>query len=156
MGTPSQDYGKPLSLTHTHTHTHTHTTYTVTHMHASTHAHTHARMHTCTHTTHTHMHIRVSYGGGGAGIPPPPTQPQFPPPRNLEIEYGYYISCHQNVWKFCPRLHQKQSERYINSKFSWGGMPPDPPSRHTCVSHATITLLPSCSPPHLIILYETL
>ena len=56
--------------------------------------------------------------------------------------------CHQNVWKFCPRLRQKQSERYINSKFSWreGGMPPDPPSSHECLSHTTIILLPSCFP----------
>ena len=62
-------------------------------------------------------------GGGGelAGIPSPP--------RNLEIEYGYYCGAinisyltshvighkymyHQNVvWKVCPRLCQKQSER---------------------------------------------
>ena len=28
--------------------------------------------------------------GGGAGIPPPKSQ--FSLPRNLEIEYGYYIS----------------------------------------------------------------
>ena len=28
--------------------------------------------------------------GDGPGIPPP--QPQFSLPRNLEIEYGYYIS----------------------------------------------------------------
>ena len=65
--------------------------------------------------------------------------------------------CHRNVRKFCPRLCQKQSERYINSTFSWGGMPPDPPSRHACISHATIILLPSCfPPPQLKFLYETL
>ena len=92
-------------------------------------------------------YIRVSYRGGrgGPGIPPPATLP-----RNLEIEYGYILAimCHQNVWKFCPRLCQKQSERYINSRFSFGGgMPPDSPSRHACVSHTTIILLPSCSPP---------
>ena len=58
--------------------------------------------------------------GGGPGTPPP---------RNLQIEYGYYCGainigylilhvigrtciCHQNVvWKVCPRLCQKQSER---------------------------------------------
>ena len=34
-------------------------------------------------------------------------------------------------------------------------MPPDPPSRHAHLSHATIILLPSC-PPQLKILYETL
>ena len=28
--------------------------------------------------------------GGGLEFPPPPPQPQFSPPRNLEIEYGYY------------------------------------------------------------------
>ena len=48
---------------------------------------------------------------GGALESPPPT-------RNLEIEYGYYLHvtelsmCHQNVvWKFRPRLRQKQSGR---------------------------------------------
>ena len=114
---------------------------------------------------------RVSHRGG-PGIPPPPTpQPQISLPRNLEIEYGYYLHVTERkyvssnvVRKFCPRLCQKQSERYINSKFPWGGgggggggMPPDPPSRHACVSHTTIILLPSCPPPpQLKILYETL
>ena len=56
---------------------------------------------------HAEFHIE-----GGAGISPP---------QNLEIEYGYYCGlimlldismCHQNVvWKVCPRLRQKQSER---------------------------------------------
>ena len=38
------------------------------------------------------------------------------------------------------------------------GMPPDSPSRHTCISHATMILLPSCSqppPPQIKILLET-
>ena len=35
-------------------------------------------------------------------------------------------------------------------------MPPDPPSRHACVLHTTIILLPSCFPPQLKILYENL
>ena len=53
-------------------------------------------------------------GGGGGG-------PEFPPPRNPEIEYGYYISyLHVTEHKYvsskccleiCPRLCQKQSER---------------------------------------------
>ena len=59
--------------------------------------------------------IQRERGGGGLESLPPL------PPRNLEIEYGYYYisclhvtehMCHQNVvWKFCPRLRQKQSER---------------------------------------------
>ena len=112
------------------------------------------------------VHSRVSYRGGGGGGPEiSPPQPQFSLPRNLEIEYGYYISylhvsermCHQNVWKFCPRLRQKQSERHINSKFSWGG---------ACLQnplvgiHAFRTLLSSyyhpVFPPQLKILYEAL
>ena len=58
------------------------------------------------------------------------------------------------VIKICPRLCQKQSERYIN--FPEGGMPPDPPSRHACILHITIILLPSCFPPQLKILHEIL
>ena len=101
------------------------------------------------------IHIQRGFHteGWGAWNFPPSPQPQFSLPRNLEIEYGYYISylhvtecismCHQSVWKFCPRLHQKQFERYINSKFSWGGgMPPYPPSRHACVLHTTILFPP--------------
>ena len=65
---------------------------------------------------HIEVLSRVSYG-----IPPPP-------PRNFEIEYGYYcgainisyltlhVTGHKYVpsnvvWKACPRLRQKQSER---------------------------------------------
>ena len=62
---------------------------------------------------------RVSYGGVGALKLSPPCQ------NFWEIEYGYYYGainisylilhvsmCHQNVvWKVCPRLRQKQSER---------------------------------------------
>ena len=38
---------------------------------------------------------------------------------------------------------------------SWGSLPSDPLSRHACISHTNIILLPSC-PPQLKILYETL
>ena len=55
--------------------------------------------------------------------------------------------CHQNVvWKFCPRLHKKQSDRMQIQNFPGGEMPPDPPSRHARISHATIILLSSCFP----------
>ena len=53
-------------------------------------------------------------GGGGPGIPPPP-------PEILKLSMVIILAiymllnismCHQNVvWKFCPRLRQKQSER---------------------------------------------
>ena len=67
--------------------------------------------------------------------------------------------CHQNV-RCLECLSQIASEAIwedLNSKFSWeGGMPPDPPSKHPRFLHATIILLPSCSPaPQLKILYET-
>ena len=62
------------------------------------------------------LHVRVSYRGGGGG-----GGAEFPPPRNPEIEYGYYISyLHVTEHKYvsskccleiCPRLCQKQSER---------------------------------------------
>ena len=90
---------------------------------------------------------------GGPGISPPPN---FPYPEILKLSMVIILAiymllnasmCHQNVRKFCPRLHQKQSKRYIDSNFSWGEMPPDPPSRHACVSHTTIILLLSCFPP---------
>ena len=95
--------------------------------------------------------------GGGAGIPPPPISHNFPYPEILKLSMVIILAilhvtermCHQNVWKFCPRLHEKQSERYINSKFSLGGgMPPDPPSRHTCISHTTIICYHPVSPPN--------
>ena len=48
---------------------------------------------------------------------------------------------------FVPDCIRSNSERYIYKfKIFLGGMPPYPPSRHTCVSHITIILLPSCSP----------
>ena len=111
------------------------------------------------------MHVRVSYRGGPE-ISPPPSH-NFPYPEILKLSMVIIIAiymllnvsmCHQNVRKFCPRLRQKRSERYINIPGGGGGgsMPPDPPSRHACVSH---TLLSSCYhpvPPQLKILCETL
>ena len=83
--------------------------------------------------------------------------------ENFFVTFSYL---HVTECKYvCPRLCQKQSERYINSKFSLGGeggegggMPSDLPSRNACVSHTTIILLPSCPPPppQLKILYETI
>ena len=76
-------------------------------------------------------------GGRGLEFPPGPSH-DFPYPEILKLSMVIILAiymllnvsmCHQNVWKFCPRLHQKQSERYINSKFSWrgGGHAPIPP-----------------------------
>ena len=97
---------------------------------------------------------RVSYRGEG-GLEFSPPSHSFPYPEIMKLSMVIILAIHvterkyhQNVRKFCPRLCQKQSERCINSKFSWGGgggggVPPDPPSR----SHTTIILLPSCFPP---------
>ena len=63
--------------------------------------------------------------GGPWNFPPPVTI--FPTPEILKLSMVtmYMLldisMSHQNVRKFCPKLHQKQSERYINSNFSWGG-----------------------------------
>ena len=91
-------------------------------------------------------------------------QSQLSLPRNLEIEYISYLhvtECKYVSSKCCPRLRQKQSERYINSKFSWGGGAC--PQTPLVGMHAFRTLLSSChhpgflpSPPQLKILYETL
>ena len=67
--------------------------------------------------------------GGGAGIPPlfPSFPlPLFPPCLPLEIEYGCYcfVACIKQ--QSCPRSNLRGSK----FKFSWGSMPPDPPSRH--------------------------
>ena len=39
-----------------------------------------------------------------------------------------------NFYNFTPRLHQKRSQKVRNPKFSWGGMPPGPPSRRAMCS----------------------
>ena len=95
-------------------------------------------------------------GGGGGGLEFPPPSHNFPPPppppqKILKLSMVIIISylhvtehmCHQNVCKFCPRLRQKQSERYINSKFSWGACPQTP----LVGMHAFCTLLSSCYHP---------
>ena len=99
-------------------------------------------------------------GGGGAGI-------ISPPPRNLEIEYGYYISYLQVTehikyvsskccLEVCPRLRQKQSDRMQIQNFPKGACPHPP----LVGMHTFHTLLSSCyhpvSPSQLKILYETL
>ena len=100
--------------------------------------------------------------GGGLEFPP---QPQFPPPRNLEVEYGHYcgtinisyliymlLDISMNYQKVCPRLRQKQSERfYIFLAGGGRGTCPQTPlvgtHAYMCVSvlsHATIILVLSC------------
>ena len=72
---------------------------------------------------------------------------KFPLPRNLEVEYGFVTGNNNLV----PEAIRED----LHSKFSWGGIPLDPPSRHTCLH----TLLSSCyisPPPQLKILYEIL
>ena len=88
----------------------------------------------------------------------------FSPPQNIEFEYGYYSYLHvtehkhvlQNVvWKVCPRLCQKQSERMYIQNYPSGACPQFP----LVGTHAFCTLLSSCYhpfPTHLKILYETL
>ena len=80
--------------------------------------------------------------------------PSPPPPRNLEIEYGYYCFVTGIKQQSCPRLRQKQSERIdLNSKFSSVACPQTPVvGTHTyvCVSvlsRTTIILLPPCFTP---------
>ena len=60
-------------------------------------------------------------GEGPWNFPPPATIPPPPPPEILKLCMVIILAiymllnismCHQNVvWKFCPRLRQKQSER---------------------------------------------
>ena len=98
---------------------------------------------------------------------PLPLSHNFPYPEILKLSMVIILAiymllnvsmCHQNVRKFCPRLCQKQSERYINSKFSWGACPQTP----LVSMHTFHTLLSSCyhpvflPPPQLKILYEIL
>ena len=105
--------------------------------------------------------IQRGEGGGGWNFPPPP-----PPPEILKLSVVIILAiymllnismCHQNVvWKFCPRLRQKQSERTKIQKFPGGACPQTP----LVGTHAFRTLLSSCYhpvfPPQLKILYETL
>ena len=57
---------------------------------------------------------------GGPGISPPPETLKLSMviiivvPSILAIQFYMLLDismCHQNVWKVCPRLRQKQSER---------------------------------------------
>ena len=82
------------------------------------------------------------------------------PPRNLELSMVIIdlsqVYINNNLVPDCARSNLKD----LNSTFfgRGGGHAPRPPSRHACVSHTTIILLPSCFPttPQLKILYETL
>ena len=99
--------------------------------------------------------VRVSYRGGEAGIPPSILK------LSMVIILAIYMllnisMCLQMLFgNFVPDC-VRSNLRGHKFKIFMGAMPPDPPSRHTHVSHATIILLPSCSPPHLRIMYETL
>ena len=68
----------------------------------------------CKHMAHSQYHMLHRGGGGGlesSSLPPEILK------LNMIIILAIYMllnvgMCHQNiVWKFCPRLHQKQSER---------------------------------------------
>ena len=70
--------------------------------------------------------IRISYRGGGGerGALEFSPQQQFPPPRNLEIEYGYYcgaISISYLMFHVTGHEYEIASEEDLNSKFSLGG-----------------------------------
>ena len=79
---------------------------------------------------------RASWGGGhGILLPQPQSStppPPPPPPRKLEIECGYYCYVTSIKQQSCPKFCQKQSER-IWIQIFLGAVPPDPPSRHTCL-----------------------
>ena len=87
------------------------------------------------------------------GLESPRPSHNFPYLESWNWVFSYlHVTERKYVPSKCSEiLHQKQSEMYINSKLSGGGegggMPPDPPSRHACVSHTTIILLPSYPPP---------
>ena len=53
-----------------------------------------------------------------------------------------FSSRSSNFYNFTPRIHQKRSQKVRNPKFSWGDMPPDPPSKH-----ATRALIAYWNPP---------
>ena len=85
-----------------------------------------------------------------------------PPPRNLEIDVlAIYMLlnmsiCYQMLFgNFVPDCI-RSNLRGSKLKIFLQGILPDPSSRHARLLYATIILLPSCFPPHLKILYETL
>ena len=89
-------------------------------------------------------------GRGGTGIPPPP--------RNLEIEYDYYCfvtGINNNLVPDSIRSNLRGSKFkiFLGGWGGGGGMPSDPPSRHTRYYHPATVL---SYPPQLKILYETL
>ena len=119
----------------------------------------------CQNTALDHLFQRQGFiqSGGGPGIPPslPPSHNfSYPEILKLSMVIILAIMCHQNVWKFCPRLQMKQSWRYNKFKIFMGGgggaCPQTPPQ---VGMHAFHTLLSSCYHPvshQLKILYETL
>ena len=58
-------------------------------------------------------------GGGGDPWNSPQSYPEILKLSMVIILAVYMLlnisMCHQNVWKVCPRLRQKQSERYIEA-----------------------------------------
>ena len=76
------------------------------------------------------------WGGGGGGLEfppariPPPSSPEILKLSTVIIGVPSILACymlldismyHQNVWKVCPKLHQKQSERSKFGIFLGGG-----------------------------------
>ena len=89
--------------------------------------------------------------GGRPGISPPPP-PEFW--QNYIISPTYvplYTLCFQQYDTVCScqKPRQNASKNDYFSKNSWGGMPPDPPSR-------TMLHTPPLPPPQHKFLYETL
>ena len=91
---------------------------------------------------------RVSYRGRG-GL-------EFSPLEILKLSMVIILAiymlldismCYRNVvvWKGCPRNNLRGFEFNILIG-GGGGMPSDPPSRYSRISHITIILLPSCFP----------
>ena len=77
---------------------------------------------------------------GGLEFSPPGT---IHPPRNLETEYGFVTGKQQSY----PRLQYEGSKL----KISWGGgMPPDPPSRHTCLCVCESAFTPYYHPANIL------
>ena len=104
--------------------------------------------------------------GGEPGISP--LSHNLPPPRNLEMEYGYYcgaitvsysilhVTGHKYVSSKCC-LESLSLPEYVNLRGSTSrrGMPTDPPSWHAHLRMPELAFTRySCFPPQLKILYE--
>ena len=92
--------------------------------------------------------------GGGAGIPPlppPPPSHNFLCPKifklSMVIILAIYMLLNVCVIEILSQIASEAVREVYKFKNFSGDMPPDPPSRHACISHTTIILLPSCPPP---------